>query len=288
MNSGELLVSVDTLIRIFVFLLYASVVLISYWKLIPRLSPTSRRLASTFLAAQVLVTVLSLEIRPSWNFGTWILAFTEEWNIPSTLASTQLALVGGLALVTAWFTTACRPWHRLYLAGIGLIFLYLAWDEYFMVHEGIHNWERYYTVGGVLVAAATAAVAAYSPRRTWIWHLCLLTGLAVSAAGAIFFDLLPPTCGNLGFLRLDECLYFFWFEETLEFLGIWLTLLAILGQFSDTAPPPPASSESCIPCRRSGFSCSFSIASSPALNCGSWHSQLPYNSSQEYPCMATA
>ena len=231
-------VSPKTLYCIFLFLLYAPIVLISYWKLIPRLSPTSRRLASAFLAAQVLVIVLSLEIRPSWNFGTWILALTQEWNIPSTLASTQLALVGGLALVTAWFTKARRPWHRLYLAGIGLIFLYLAWDEYFMVHEGIHNWERYYTVGGVLVAAATAAVAAYSPRRTWIWHLCLLTGLAVSAASAIFFDLLPPTCGNLGFLHLDECLYFFWFEETLEFLGIWVTLLAILGQFSDTAPPP--------------------------------------------------
>ena len=238
MNNGELLVSADTLTRIFLFLLYAPVVLISYRWLMPRLSPTSRRLASAMLAGQILVIAVALEIRPSWNFGTWILALTQEWNIPSTLASTQLALVGGLALVTAWFTTACRPWHRLYLAGIGLIFLYLAWDEYFMVHEGIHNWERYYTVGGVLVAAATAAVAAYSPQRTWIWHLCLLTGLAISAAGAIFFELLPPTCGNLGFLRLDGCLRLSFWEEFLEFLGIWLGLLAVLGHFSAAVPAP--------------------------------------------------
>ena len=240
MNNGEFLASAEALTRIFVFLLYVPIILISYWKLIPRLSPTAKRIASAFLAAQILVTVLSLEIRPSWNFGTWILAFTEEWNIPSTLASTQLALVGSIALMTAWLAKAQPTWQRLYLVGIGLVFLFLAQDEYFKIHEGIQNWERYYAVGGVLVAAATAIVAARAPQRTRIWHLCLPTGLAISAAGAIGFELPPPACGSLGFLRLDKCLYFFWFEETLEFLGIWVTLLAILGQFSDTAPPPRA------------------------------------------------
>ena len=298
MNSSELLVSVDTLIRIFVFLLYASVVLISYWKLMPRLSPTSRRLASAMLAAQVLVIAVSLDSREaSPSYSKWLWHLDVEWNIPSTLASTQLALVGCAALITAWFAKAQPTWQRLYLVAISLVFLYLARDEYFEVHEVIQNWERYYAAGGVFVAAATAAVSVRSPRR--VWHLCLLTGLAMSAAGAIGLDSIPliwhtgiyprvpAVCGSLGFLHIDGCLYLIWFEETLEFLGIWLTLLAILGQFSDTAPPP-ASSESCIPCRRSGFSCSFSIPSSPVLNSNTWHSRPPYNSSQEYPCMATA
>ena len=249
MNSGELLVSVDTLIRIFVFLLYASVVLISYWKLMPRLSPTSRRLASAMLAAQVLVIAVALDSREaSPSYSKWLWHLDLEWNIPSTLASTQLALVGGVALITAWFAKAQPTWQRLYLVAISLVFLYLARDEYFEVHEIIQNWERYYVAGGVLVAAATAAVSVRSPRR--VWHLCLLTGLAMSAAGGIGLDSIPliwhggiyprtpAVCGSLGFLHIDGCLYLIWFEETLEFLGIWLTLLAVLGHFSAAVPAP--------------------------------------------------
>jgi len=239
MNSGELLVSVDTLIRIFLFLLYAPVVLISYRWLMPRLSPTSRRLASAMLAAQILVIVIALEIRPASLYEKWLWNLDREWNIPSTLASTQLALVGGLALMTAWLAKARPAWQRLYLVGIGLAFLFLAQDEYFTIHENIRNWKDYYTALAAVVVVVTAAVAVRSPRRAWIWHLCLLTGLAISAAGAIGLERRPPACGSFGVLHLDGCLYFFWFEETLEFLGIWVTLLAILGQFSDTAPPPP-------------------------------------------------
>ena len=240
MNSGELLVSADTLIRIFLFLLYAPVVLISYWKLMPRLSPTSRRLASAMLAAQVLVIAVALDSREaSPSYSKWLWHLDLEWNISSALASTQLALVGGLALMTAWLAKARPVWQRLYLGAIGLVFLYLAWDEYFHVHEDIHNWKRYYAAGGMLVAAATAIVAARSPRRAWIWHLYLLTGLAVSAAGAIGIELMPRrVCGALEFLSLDRCLYFYWFEEPLEFLGIWVILIAVLGQVSDTGPPP--------------------------------------------------
>lgn len=247
MNNGELLVSADTLTRIFLFLLYAPVVLISYRWLMPRLSPTSRRLASAMLAGQILVIAVALEIRPGSAYERWLWNVKMEWNIPSTLASIQLALVGGVALITAWLAKARSAWHRLYLVGIGLVFLFLARDEYFKVHDGIQNWERYYAVGGVLVAAVTAAVAARSPRRAWIWHLCLLTGLAMSAAGGIGLDSIPfswdtgiyprtPICGSLGFLRLDGCIHLVWFEESLELLGIWVTLLALLGQLSDTPP----------------------------------------------------
>ena len=234
----EFTVSADALIRLFPFLLYVPVCLFVYWKLIPRLSPTAKLLASVFLAAQVLVIVLALEIRPFSNFSPWLWYLHEEWNIPSTLASMQLFLVSGVALVTAWLAKVRSAWQRFYLVAIGLVFLFLAWDEYFKVHEGIPNWERYYAALGAVVAAATVAVAIRSPRRMQIWRLCLLTGLAMSGVGAIFFELLPPICDNLGFLRLDKCLYFFWFEEMLEFLGIWLALVALLGHFSDAVPTP--------------------------------------------------
>ena len=238
MDSGELLISTDALIRIFLFLLYVPVGLISYWRLIPRLTPAAKRLASGMLAAQVLVIILSLELRPSSNFGVWLWHFHEEWNIPATLAFVQLGLVGSVALVTAWLAKARPNWQRLYLTATGLVFMFLGLDEYLALHEIIDGWEiRYITLGAGLVAA-TLLVALRSPRRERIWHICLLTGLAMSVVGAMLFNALPTTCGNLGFLQFDGCLQFFLPEESLEFLGIWLTLVAILGMFSEAVPRP--------------------------------------------------
>ena len=238
MGSSEFVVSTEALIRVFVFLLYVPTGLISYWRLFPRLSPTSRRLASGFLAAQVLVIVVSLEMQSYTSIERWLWHLKSEWNIPATLASTQLAIVGGVALVTAWFAKARPAWQRFYLVGTGLVFLILALDEYLTLHEGSPNWERNYTVLGAVLVVTTSLVAARSPRRLWIWHLCLLTGLAMCAAGGILLELLPPTCDSFGVLRLDQCLNFFHWEEFLEFAGVWLALVALLGQLSDAVPMP--------------------------------------------------
>ena len=229
--------SSETPLRIFVFLLYAPIVLISYWKLIPRLSPTAKRIASGFLAAQVLAIVVWLDIQPSSSFEWWLWHLDREWNIPSTLASTQLALVGCAALITAWLAKGQRIWLCLYLLGIGLLFLFLARDEYANLHEFIANWVSLYGALGTAVVVITLAVALCSPRRMRIWHFCLLVGLAMSALGALIIEQFPrETCGSLGPLSLDGCLYRYNFEEPLEFLGIWLALVAMLGHFSDASP----------------------------------------------------
>ena len=238
MNSGEIIVSADTLIRIFVILLYVPVGWISYRLLIPRLSPSGKRMAIFMLVAQVLVIVVSLGIPSSSNFETWLWDLKWEWNIPSTFASTQLALVAGVALATAWLAKARPAGQRLYLVGTGLIFLFLAVDEYFTIHEYILNWERHYSALGAVLVIATTFVAARSPRRTWIWHICLLTGLAMSATGGILLEVLPSIRCNFGLLRLDKCLHSFHWEEFLEFLGIWLALVAVLGHFSQAMPTP--------------------------------------------------
>ena len=88
------------------------------------------------------------------------------------------------------------------------------------------------------MATATAAVAARSPRRTWIWHLCLLTGLAVMVLGGFVVDDFRPVRGNLAFMRLDRNLPIQFIDEMMEFLGGWLTLTAMLGHFSAAAPMP--------------------------------------------------
>ena len=114
----------------------------------------------------------------------------------------------------------------------------MARDEYIGIHEQIDNWERYYIALGALVAAATAYVAYRSLRRARIWYACMLLGLALSALGAIPLESNPLFCGRWDFLPLDGCHWTHHYEETFEFLGIWLVLLGLLGQLSDAAPTP--------------------------------------------------
>ncbi len=235
MGNSEIAVSAEALTRAFIFLLYAPVVLISYWKLIPRLSPAAKRIASGFLAAQVLVIAISLEIRPASAFERWLWHIDLEWNIPSILASTQLAMVGCVALTTAWFTRARSAWQCLYLLGVGLVFLYLGMDEFFSWKNFMENWIVLYILAGAVIVTATIMIAIRSAKHARIWRLCLLMGLAI-AGGGIMFDSSPVICVHLGSLHIDGCTRPYFLEEGFEFLGIWLALAAMLGHFSDVSP----------------------------------------------------
>ena len=94
MDSGELIVSSGTLLRVFLLVLYCTVGLIYFRTILPRLTPISKRLASVFLAAQIFVIVVSLEVQPASRFEEWLWHLDFERNIPTTLAATQLTLVG--------------------------------------------------------------------------------------------------------------------------------------------------------------------------------------------------
>ena len=239
MESGNLIASTDVLLRCFVLALYVPVGLVVYRRLIPFLSPTAKRLAGFLLLAQVLAIVIALEIEPNSGFERWLWHLNAEWNIPATLSSTQMALVGGVALATAWLANRRPIWQRLYLVAIGLVFVFLAHDEYSNLHEYVRNWERQYAALGAVVVLVTLVVAFRSPRHSWKWHICLLTGLAMSAFGALAVEQLKydGICRSLGALSLDGCLWRYYVEEPLEILGIWLVLVAMLGQLSELSPP---------------------------------------------------
>ena len=234
------MLSIEALIRILISLLYIPICLFVYWRLFPRLSSTSKLLLSFLLAAQIFVIALSLGIQPTSHFERWFWDLNQEGNIAATLASAQLALVSAVAFVAAWLIRAWQTWRRLYMAGLGLVFLFFAWDEFFLVHEQINNWEIFYTALGAVVVAATLLVITRSPAQSRKWHICLLTGLAISATGAILLESLriPAICDELGFLPEAGRCQLFIVEESLEFLGIWLTLIAVLGLFSGAGSRP--------------------------------------------------
>ncbi|MDE2820930.1 MAG: hypothetical protein OXI40_14450 [Chloroflexota bacterium] len=243
MNSGELLVSNESFIRIFIVIAYVPLCLISARLLFPGLSPSAKRLGIGMLALQILVVALSEIIQPTSIFEERLWALDREFNIPSTFASTQLALAGGLALLTASLARARPALFRLYLAGLGLSFLYLALDEFFAWKDlgSSRTWKINVSILGAAIVLGTIALAPRASRRARIWHFCLLTGLALVAIAAVVVDDLPPFCGDLGLIVLEDCLDYRIPEEIIEFLGIWLALVAMLGHFSDAtrASSPP-------------------------------------------------
>ncbi len=234
MSGGVLQISSDTIDFAFIILVYILVALVVYRWLAPKLPSPARWLASALLAAQLIVIMASLANPPTASGNWWLWDLNREFNYASTLASTQLALVAGVALLTAALARAQAAPLRLYLVALGLIFVFLAWDEYYSVHEQLENWKRTYAALGGLISLATIAVALRSPGRIRKWHACFLVGLAMSGTAATAFELLPTTCGDLLIFRLRGCLSFGLWEETVEYAGAWLILVAALGLLSDT------------------------------------------------------
>lgn len=224
--------------RIFVFALAVPVCLFAFRRLIPRLSPTSKILACVALLAQGLAAGFALGLLPVPSDMYWLWDLQREYNIPSTLASTQLAFVGSLALGTAWLLRERSPWQSHYLTVAGIIFLFMALDEYYALHEQIQHWKRYYLALGAMLVFAALLVANRSPRRVWIWYFCFSFGLALAGSGAVFVELMPVSCGHIGILHLEGCIDFALWEESLEFLGVWLAMLAMMGNFTDALSTP--------------------------------------------------
>ena len=232
--------SSEFLVRVFIFFLYVSVIPFCYWRFIPRLLPPFRILATIMLMAQALFVVIALENHPSDIDEWWLWHLNPEGNIPDTFASAQLMLVGVVALAALWSARGLSAMNRLYLVIIGILFVLLAWEEFYEQRKRVFgdDWEVY---GGILGAALVAAsiVGFRSLRSTWKWHIVLLAGLAMSAFGAIvveqaqFHEICDKTVSTHG----ERCLRYF-YEEPLEMLGVWLALLAVLGHFSAAAPKP--------------------------------------------------
>ncbi len=231
-------------VRLVVSLSFALVILITYRHLIPRLSPGGKLLATLMLAAFSLVFVIVLVVIPALGSNQLLMWHLDrEGNFPTALAASQLALVGIVAVPTAWFSWKRSFWRLLYWMGIALLFLLLAREELLEQRRhllGQDGWVYLYSMVGFVVLVATAAIATRSPRCSWIWHVCLVVGLFLggAAAGAIEQLRFPEICSSLGFREDDGCILYM-VEESLEFLGIWLVLVAVLGQLSLVAPSPP-------------------------------------------------
>ena len=223
-----------TLLRLWLILLYAPLSLYAGRRLLPRLFPAAKLLAALFLAAQIAVIVIALEYQPQSEEQEWLWYLNGEWNIQATLASTQLALVGAVAFLAAALQSKRTVWHRLYLFALAPLFIFLAQDEFHRLHETYPALELVYLSAGGCLALITAVMALRSSGSARTWHLCLLVGLALGAVGFMAVEQIrqPAICRLFGDSRPDGCLWRFFIEEPLEFAGMWLALVAMLGTLS--------------------------------------------------------
>ena len=239
MQGASLVVSADALSGIFLFLLYAAAGAVAVRLLIPRLGRSAKLLAAGMLIAQVALILMSLQAQPPFSYPWWLWHLDREYNIPTTLASMQLATLAGAAMLAGWQGRARGKWQRLYLLALAPLFLYLALDEFFLFHEDDEmGFAALYLSLGTIVVALTLIVAARSGRREWRWHIAFLAGLALAAFGAFGIDKALFQCGDIGIFSLDKCLYLVPLEEACEFLGVWLALLGMLGLGQADAPGP--------------------------------------------------
>lgn len=237
LESVEIEISVKAINSLSFLALYIPVCLVAFKRLpIMGLRPGAKQMAIGMLVAQVVAIVLAVRVEPSSAYMRNLLNYHGERDILSTLASTQLALAGGVALTTAWIAKIRPSWQRLYFVALGIVFLFLAADEYLSIHEFITHWQIIYSLLGAAVVLPTLIVAWHGPRSQHKWSVCLLVGLAMSAAGAILLESHWLPCGyEWEIFRITEgCFDFAEQEESLEFLGIWLALVALLGKYSDS------------------------------------------------------
>ncbi|MCY3832178.1 MAG: hypothetical protein OXG85_04115 [Chloroflexi bacterium] len=222
---------------IFLILLYVPVGFFSYKWLIPQLSPFARRMASIFLVAQSVIIVMSLIFQSSIGLHWWLWDLNTEWNIATAFASTQFVLVCLVALYSSWQGRGQHVLLRLYLAFTAILFFFFALDELLQFHETSWQLQEIYNTLGIVFAVLTVIIALRGPTRSRVWLLCLLAGLGAAWFGATVLERYRDICGYLGPLPLSECLEPYRYEEPIEFLGVWLALVAVLGLFSQVSIP---------------------------------------------------
>ena len=192
------------------------------------------------LMAQVFVLVIYVATRTHSSFVSWLWDVNGEWNVPATLATVQLALVGAGSLITALLCARRgKVWNCLYFLGLGILFFAISIDEYAMVHEfGDVITRQDYMVVGIGIAVLSLLLAWRSPRPSWVWFAVIVFGLGLSGFGARYLDIQDLNCSGWGYIViLGECTNIAITEESLEFIGIWLVLIAILGHFTVVCPP---------------------------------------------------
>jgi hypothetical protein len=150
-----------------------------------------------------------------------------EFSHSASYSSLLLFIAGISALGISIFARQQPAWFRAYFALLSLMMVFLATDEYFLIHETIPQWERYYVPVAVGMALLGMRVFWLSnfPHRLLI-YVAFFGGLAGSVVGGVVLEeFRGDAC--LGMLA-EACVDLPALEETLELLGYILSAAAFI------------------------------------------------------------
>lgn len=134
-----------------------------------------------------------------------------EFNHTATMSSVLLFSAGAMALLQS-FAPKKTWWNFPLWIYIASLFLFLATDEYFLIHETLGYWEEIYiSVAAVTTLTLGAIVWRYYTRIQFVALAIVVCGMGISAVGGVVlenvvgdlcFGLVPMSyCGSLPILE---------------------------------------------------------------------------------------
>ncbi len=203
------------------------------------LEPGGRKYFLGLLGFELVLTLLhTLDWVGQIYFWGWLVDLDAEKNIPAAFSAFQLVTVGGLGLILTLGPASRKLGARLHSLGVCLIFVLLAVDEYYSLHETWDNFEYIYLAIGGTLFLATALMAWLSGEEDRPFYLGFLIGLGVMAGGGIGLEIFPrldlyhlylePYKGFVKLQALEE-----YFEMSGVSLLLFLQLANIQRHFAD-------------------------------------------------------
>lgn len=215
------------------------------WRARPRRG--LRRLLTGLLAGAALLGLLQPGILPKFSHVlSWHFYLGGEFRLASALSAALpvMAAVASLVLAlradgAAFGSPLAARAYRFYWLALGAGLLYLAADEFFVLHEADEEtWKLVYLLAGALAVAPPALMLRVASLRRQV--ALLLVGLALLGVGGILLDatledIVEDSLRCEGTLLRDSCATFEFYlpvwrmlEEVSELVGFALVIAALL------------------------------------------------------------
>ncbi len=206
------------------------------WRARP--APFIRRLLLGLLAGELLLGLLLPGILPASRILHWHLNLGAEHRFAVALAAAQLCMAGTAALILGLRLARTDPdgrlpaWgYRLYWLALGAGLLFLAADEYFVIHETNRPfWRMLYLFIGVTLALP-GSLLLFTGRRHRREYSLLLAGMAVMAISGLLLDSILDRITREGMYCKGPT----WLRELCDSFILYRPAWDLLEEFSELA-----------------------------------------------------
>ena len=232
---------IQSLLHFLIVALYLLIGGFAWRYLYPNLPPTSKALATVLLVVFAALTINSeLSYQPDIDFKrTW--RISREWTVPARVQSLQLALTGLISLLNALLVWRRDRLASVYFLTLAAAFGFLGYLDYF--NNAIDpGWHEVYALAGALLVFLLLVITKVmsSGGGQWVRQrgllVCIPAGLVIGAVGALGLDSIEVQFSAWAQSSWGQRLKISLLEESLEFLGMWLALAAMLGLFAAQKP----------------------------------------------------